>query len=469
MACHGNARLDANSWTSDGKICGYRRLGNRGWNYGVAVRYQLTDPERLEACGEDPSWICDWVADRTGSVGLTRAVQLVVEVPLRILIIIVVALLVSRLLRRFIDRYGSHLAQRSLERLATMERRAPSAVRRGARASRLAATAPAQPATTVAAPTEAGPVSTSDARAQAVGPQQGDGPQPGERSGPGDRRVGEPGDADAVPGSTTPQAPATNGRLKLRIDTLVAVLSSLSTVAVWAVAGVVILGQFDVSLAPLFAGAGVLGVALGFGAQSVVSDFLSGFFMLFEDQFGVGDVVDLGEASGTVENLSLRTTTIRDVNGTVWHIRNSEIRRVGNKSQLWSRAVIDVDVAYDTDIRRAEGIIQWVADELWRDPSFVDGDIIDPPEVWGVENLGADGVTIRLVVRTDPAEQWIVGRELRVRIKEALDEAGIEMPFPQRTVWLRHDETMPRTERPDVAVAPLRIPAVSDDLVQNPD
>ncbi|MGB5758240.1 MAG: mechanosensitive ion channel family protein, partial [Acidimicrobiales bacterium] len=277
------------------------------------------------------------------------------------------------------------------------------------------------------------------------------------------------GGIDAGPPNEAPATTPANGRLKLRIDTLVAVISSLSTVAVWALAVVVILGQLDVSLAPLLAGAGVLGVALGFGAQAVVADFLSGFFMLFEDQFGVGDVVDLGEASGTVENLSLRTTTIRDVNGTVWHIRNSEIRRVGNKSQLWSRAVIDVDVAYDTDIRRAEGIIQRVADELWRDPTFVDGDIIDPPEVWGVEQLGADGVTIRLVVRTDPAEQWIVGRELRVRIKEALDEAGIEIPFPQRTVWLRHDESVATAERPQVAVAPLRIPTASEDLVQNPD
>jgi small conductance mechanosensitive channel len=262
---------------------------------------------------------------------------------------------------------------------------------------------------------------------------------------------------------------AAASRLYLRIDTLVAVLSSLATVAVWSVAVIVALGQFNVSLAPLFAGAGVLGIALGFGAQSVVSDFLSGFFMLFEDQFGVGDVVDLGEASGTVENLSLRTTTIRDVNGTVWHIRNSEIRRVGNKSQLWSRAVLDIDVAYDTDIRRAEGIIQRVADELWRDPDYTDGDIIDPPQVWGVENLGADGVTIRLVVKTDPAEQWMIGRELRLRIKEALDEAGIEIPFPQRTIWLRHDEATPREERPDVAVAPLRLPEPSEDLVENPD
>ncbi len=372
-----------------------------GPNYGVWVRYGLTDDERLDACGDDPGFICDWVADRSDSVRLTQAADLALDKPVRIAIILVVAFIVSRILRRIIERFGRRLAKRSVDRLAALERRTP-------RRPGLAADAPAT-------------------------------------------------GADAV------------SRSQLRVDTVVAVLSSLSTVLVWTLAGIVVIGLFDVSLAPLFAGAGVVGVALGFGAQSVVADFLSGFFMLFEDQFGVGDVVDVGEATGTVENLSLRTTTLRDVNGTVWHIRNSEIRRVGNKSQLWSRAVIDVDVAYDTDVRQAEGIIQRVADELWRDPDFVEGDIIDPPEVWGVERLGADGVTIRLVVRTDPAEQWIVGRELRLRIKEALDEAGIEIPFPQRTVWLRHDEPAPRSDRPAVGVAPLRQPEVSEDLVQNPE
>lgn len=249
------------------------------------------------------------------------------------------------------------------------------------------------------------------------------------------------------------------GRAGQRAATIVSILSSLTTVVVWSIAFFLILGQFNVDLRPLLAGAGVLGVALGFGAQSVVADFLSGFFMLIEDQFGVGDVIDVGEANGVVEDVSLRVTTLRDVNGTVWHIRNSEIRRVANKSQLWSRAVLDVEVAYDTDVRRAEGIIQRVADELWRDQGFTKGDIIEPPEVWGVERLNPDGVVIRLVVKTDPAEQWVVARELRIRIKEALEEAGIEIPFPQRTVWLRQAESsIPRGLRPNVDTAPIRLP-----------
>ena len=352
--------------------------------------------------------ICEWVADRTDSVGLTKAADLLLDKPLQILIIMAIAFVISRLLRRIINTFVRRFARRSLAGFGEIERRTPRPARRHA---------------------------SEDARQQA---------------------------------SEDRLQHAKNGRAELRVDTLVAVLSSLSTVVVWATAGIMILGLFNVSLAPLFASAGVVGVALGFGAQSVVADFLSGFFMLFEDQYGVGDVVDVGEVSGTVENLSLRTTTLRDVNGTVWHIRNSEILRVGNKSQLWSRAVLDIDVAYDTDIRRAEGIIQRVANELWEDTNFTDGDIIDPPEVWGVERLGADGVAIRLVVKTDPAEQWIIGRELRLRIKEALDEAGIEIPFPQRTVWLRQDEAVPRELRPQVEVAPLRVPEPTEEMVDNP-
>jgi small conductance mechanosensitive channel len=380
-------------------------------DYGGGVLASLTDAERLDACGQDPGLVCDWVADRTDSVLLARTVDLALDKPVRILVILVVAFIVGRVGRRLIDRFGRRVAKRSLHRLNAIERRRVRLVSRE------------------------GDGSDSTDGLDRAGSASGDG----------------------------------NGRAQLRIDTLVAVLASIWTMVVWVLAFIVILGQFDISLAPLFAGAGVVGVALGFGAQSVVADFLSGFFMLFEDQFGVGDVVDVGEATGTVEKLSLRTTTLRDVNGTVWHIRNSEIRRIGNKSQLWSRAVVDVDVAYDTDLRRAEGIIQRVADELWQDADFVKGDIIDPPEVWGVERLGADGITLRLVVKTDPAEQWMVARELRLRIKEALDEAGIEIPFPQRTIWLRQDESTPRDQRPEVDVAPLRAPQQTEGLVDNPD
>ncbi len=159
----------------------------------------------------------------------------------------------------------------------------------------------------------------------------------------------------------------------------------------------------------------------------------TGVFILVEDQFGVGDIVDLGEASGVVDAVSLRTTRLRAVDGTLWHVPNGEIRRVGNQSQHWSRALIDIDVAYETDIDHASSVIAAVADEVARE----DGDVIDDPEVWGVEQLGAHGVAIRLVVKTRPSEQFRVSRELRRRIKMAFDREGIEIPFPQQTVWHR--------------------------------
>jgi len=242
------------------------------------------------------------------------------------------------------------------------------------------------------------------------------------------RRPGEPVDPES--GSRTMQ----------RAETLTSVLVSLGVSVVWVIVGLMALGQIGISVAPLLAGAGVVGVMLAFGAQSVVADFLSGMFMLIEDQFGVGDVIDVGDVTATVEKVSLRVTTLRDVDGTVWHVPNSQIRRVANHSQIWSRAVLDIDVAYDTDLRRAQAILQEVADGVWRDPEFRKGDIIEQPEVWGVQNLGADGIALRLAVKTDPSEQWAVARELRLRIKEAFDAAGIEIPFPQRTVWVRQGE-----------------------------
>ena len=201
-------------------------------------------------------------------------------------------------------------------------------------------------------------------------------------------------------------------------------------------AAAMILGEIGVELGPLIAGAGILGVALGFGSQSLVRDFLSGIFILVEDQFGVGDIVNLdGQTSGVVEAVSLRTTRLRAVDGTVWHVPNGEIRRVGNMSQHWSRALLDVQVAYATDLARAQELIGDVARELWRE----DPHILEEPEVWGVEDLGPNGIVIRLVVKTTPSEQWRVSRLLRERLKTAFDEAGIEIPFPQQTIWHRTD------------------------------
>jgi moderate conductance mechanosensitive channel len=208
-----------------------------------------------------------------------------------------------------------------------------------------------------------------------------------------------------------------------------------------------------VQLAPLIAGAGIAGVALGFGAQSLVKDCISGLFMLLEDQFGIGDVVDLGEAVGTVEAISLRATVLRGVDGTVWHVPNGEVQRVGNKSQLWSVALVDVPVAYDTDLAAAREVILHCAQEVAAHDEW-SAVVLEPPQLLGVEALAADGVTIRVTVKTKPGSQWALQRELREAFKRALHEAGIEIPFPQRTIWVRQDAGSGITTEPDDANPP---------------
>jgi small conductance mechanosensitive channel len=218
-----------------------------------------------------------------------------------------------------------------------------------------------------------------------------------------------------------------NLRAAARAQTITGVLRSVATGIIGIFALIYILGVLGLNLGPLIAGAGVVGVALGFGAQSLVRDFLSGFFMLMEDHFGVGDVVDLGEASGTVEQVTLRVTRLRDQNGTVWHVPNGEIRRVGNKSQQWARAVLDIAVAPSADLERAAIVIGEAAAVVWELPEAMP-DVLGTPEVLGIEYLGPDAATIRVQGKTRPGAQWRVSRLLRVRIAEALAEAGIDLP-----------------------------------------
>jgi small conductance mechanosensitive channel len=238
----------------------------------------------------------------------------------------------------------------------------------------------------------------------------------------------EPGDTTDV---TSLFAAAPLGdRARQRAETLAAVLRSLGRAVIWSIAGLTILGEFEINLGPLLAGAGIVGIALGFGAQTLVKDFLSGIFMLIEDQFGVGDVIDAGFASGTVEGVSLRTTRLRDDEGTVWHIPNGEIQRVANKSQDWARAVLDLQVARGTDVPHAEQVILQVADEISRDERW-SASILEQPNVLGVERLSANSLTLRLVVKTRPADQWVVQRVLRERIATAFLAEGIALPPPE--------------------------------------
>jgi len=229
-------------------------------------------------------------------------------------------------------------------------------------------------------------------------------------------------------------------RKEARAASISAVLTSTISVCIWVIAFMLVLGELGIDLAPLVAGAGIAGVALGFGAQALVKDCISGLFMLLEDQYGIGDVVDLGEATGVVEEVALRTTVLRGVDGTVWHVPNGEVQRVGNKSQHWSTALIDIDVAYDADLDAVRRLMQDTADDVCGREGISEH-VLDAPQVLGVESLGADGITLRMTVTTTPGSQWTVQRELRAALKSAFDDAAIEIPFPQRTIWLRNQES----------------------------
>jgi small-conductance mechanosensitive channel len=216
-------------------------------------------------------------------------------------------------------------------------------------------------------------------------------------------------------------------RAEQRVATLADVLTSLARALIWVVVGLLVLGEVGVDLAPLIAGAGIAGIAIGFGAQSLVRDFLAGFFILLEDQYGVGDVINLGDVTGTVEDISLRVTRLRATDGTVWFVPNGEIKRVGNTSMEWSRALIDVLVSYETDVPAVLRSIGEVAQEFAADPAWAVA-VLEPPEVWGVQAMSAEGLTIRLVVKTAPRQQYGVARELRGRITDRLRREGVRGP-----------------------------------------
>ncbi len=168
-------------------------------------------------------------------------------------------------------------------------------------------------------------------------------------------------------------------------------------------------------------------MALGFGAQNLVKDCVSGLFMLIEDQYGIGDSVDLGVAIGSVERVTLRTTVLRGLDGTVWHVPNGEIRRVGNQSKLWSVAVLDVVVAYHADLEAARDVVAATATEVCESEEFA-GDVLEAPYIIGLESVGADGMTLRLLVKTGPGAQFRLQRALREAVKLAIDRAGVLVP-----------------------------------------
>ena len=227
--------------------------------------------------------------------------------------------------------------------------------------------------------------------------------------------------------------PGSNERRKQRAETMGSLLKSITTGVILAIVTVMVLSQLSVDIAPIIASAGILGLAFGFGAQNLVKDFLSGIFMILEDQYGVGDAVDLGEATGTVEAVGLRVTRLRDVNGTVWYVRNGEILRVGNQSQNWARTVLDITVDYEANLDQVQRVLEEEATAMYQDEQFHDV-IIEQPEVWGVERFDKDGAVVRVVLKTAPLQQWLVARAMRQRVKARFDKEGIRIPTTFRTI-----------------------------------
>ena len=226
-------------------------------------------------------------------------------------------------------------------------------------------------------------------------------------------------------------------RRRQRAETVGSLLRSISSMVIGVLALMLVLGEVGFKLGPFIAGAGIVGVALGFGAQNLVKDFLSGIFMILEDQYGVGDVVDLGSATGTVESVGLRVTRLRDGNGTLWYARNGEVLRVGNHSQGFAQVTVDLPVPYGSDVDAAGAAMQSVADELVAEPEYADA-ILEEPKLLGVEKIEVDNVTLRLTVKVRPAEQWRIARALRQRIADRLDENGVRRPDPA-TLAVRTD------------------------------
>lgn len=212
-------------------------------------------------------------------------------------------------------------------------------------------------------------------------------------------------------------------RRRQRAEAIGSVLRSFVSAVVFTMAALLVMGEFGFNLGPLLASAGIVGVALGFGAQSLVKDLIAGLFMLLEDQYGVGDTVDLGEATGVVESVGLRITTVRDSRGVLWYIRNGEIVRVGNKSQGWAMVVIDIPIGF-VNSEEAIAVLKEAADAVAEHPEHRI-EFIEPPDVIGVEQLTVDGATIRTIAKTTADSQVTVQRELRRALAESLETSGL--------------------------------------------
>jgi moderate conductance mechanosensitive channel len=345
--------------------------------------------------------LCSLIYHQTGNSWLASSSYWLIIKPFRIILIILIAMIVRYVVHRAIRRLIRRTAYGSAARAATARAAADERATVADDADSTAADAPAEPGIRVGAHYLRDATLPSALR-------------------PIQRTI----DANVFP-----------ERRQQRSEAIGSVLLSFASAAIFSIAFLMILSELSIQLAPLLASAGIAGIALGFGAQTLVKDLLAGLFMLLEDQYGVGDAVDVGEASGIVESVGLRITSIRDGRGVLWHVRNGEIVRVGNKSQGWSVGVLDVPVGF-ARVEDAIRILQEAGQAFAEDPAWID-DLIDPPAVLGVERVSVDGAVLRVTVKTTIEAQARVGRELRTRLTTALGEAGMMDAMTAGRLYIR--------------------------------
>jgi small-conductance mechanosensitive channel len=343
------------------------------------------------SCGHDPGIACRlvWDVSHSGMAARLTAVYLAgpVNLVLRLAWLVLLALVARALVHRLINRVTIRAADAPLRSRLRQNPGAPG--RRGLwRRTRQGAATEAVLTGTKATAVSAGAVSETDAVHEAA-----------------------------------------SERRHQRAHALGSILRNAASVTIFAIATAIGLGDLGVNLAPVLASAGVVGIAVGFGAQNLVRDFLAGIFMLLEDQYGVGDVINIGDATGTVEAVSLRTTRLRDVKGVVWHLRNGALEKVGNESQGWARAVVDIPVPPELEIGDTRTLMEHAADSMWKERHWRKL-MLEKPEVWGVQDISATQIVMRVVARTLPLRQWEVGRELRERVLSAIDTAVVEQARP---------------------------------------
>jgi small-conductance mechanosensitive channel len=374
------------------------------------------------SCGANPGVACRLVWDVTHDGQWAALTNDFLAGPVHLLIrvayVLGLALVIRAVLHRVINRITERVADSILPRFSvTSSLRLPDRLRPRRLRGTAAEPGLAADAEGTAAPGGA-PVSGPAAEAQGIRATQAASAGVGEPVGAG---FSQPEFAAAA---AIAERALVAERRHQRVRALGSILRSAASVTVFSIAAVVVLGDLGINLAPLLASAGVVGVAIGFGAQNLVRDYLSGIFMLLEDQYGVGDVITVGDATGTVETVTLRITRLRDINGIVWHVRNGAIERVGNESQGWARAVIDFPVPYAADLSIIRTVLSGAAVAMWNEPAWRSV-MLEEPEVWGAQEVSSDEVIMRIVVKTAPLRQWEVEREMRARVKDALAAAGI--------------------------------------------